>query len=237
MDTLLKIAICDDNPVLRVHMKEDLESYFRRTKIQTELSLFDSGEALTATPKIYHMAFLDIEMKKVNGITAGYWLKDQNPDIFIFVITAYEKYLDDAFDLNVFRYLQKPVNKARLYHGLDAALTRNRRLTCMLNGGLQAIFVKDIVCVYSEHGKTTLVTQAGSCQTSYPLAFWKENLYESFFAQPHNSYIINFNYVSLFEKGAVTLKYGKEQTIKIYLSQRKYYPFKHDFFQWMESGK
>ena len=237
METRLKIAICDDNPVLRMQLKEDVEAYFSRTKIQVEIDLFESGEALTEKPQIYHMAFLDVEMKTINGITAGYWLKDQNPDIYIFIITAYEKYLDDAFDLNVFRYLQKPVDKERLYHGLSAALARNRRLTCRLDGRMEPLFVKDIVCVYSERGKTMLVTQKKTYSAVYPLAFWKDNLYEPFFVQPHSSYIVNCNYVSLFEKEAVTLEYGDKQVMKVYISQRKYFHFKHDFFQWMECGK
>ncbi|WOC32663.1 MULTISPECIES: LytR/AlgR family response regulator transcription factor [Caproicibacterium] len=237
MNTLLKIAVCDDNAILRTHLKEDLDAYFCHAKIPVEISLFDSGEALTAVPKVYHMAFLDVEMKNVSGLTAGYWLKERNPDIFLFIVTAYERYLDDAFDLHVFRYLCKPVEKARLYRGLDAALTRNRRLTCTAAGQLRQIFVRDIVCVYSEHGKTVLVTKGESYRTPHLLSFWKENLYEPYFAQPHNSYIVNFNYISLFEKDAVTLLYGQQQELKIYISQRKYYPFKHDFFQWMESGR
>ncbi|MCH3971368.1 MAG: LytTR family DNA-binding domain-containing protein [Oscillospiraceae bacterium] len=232
----IKIAVCDDDAVFCEQLKQEIAQYFASRQLEVEISVFHSGEELTAQPKSYHLAFLDIEMEKMNGIQAGRWLKKQNPDVLLFFITAYDCYLDDAFDLDAFRYLKKPVDKDRLYHGLDVALQNNHRLSCMIDGKLRIIFVRDIVCVYAEKGKSVLITQDSTFYTAYPLAHWKKQLYEPFFSQPHSSYIINFYYVAKFEKEAVTLQYGKNQ-MKIYISQRRYYPFRHDFFQWMESGQ
>ena len=60
------------------------------------------------------MAFLDVEMETYSGIEVAQKLKAKNPYIVIFIVTSYDKYLDDAMDLNVFRYIKKPLDKKRL---------------------------------------------------------------------------------------------------------------------------
>ncbi len=230
----MRIAICDDNPVIRDQMKDYISAYFEQKNLEYSISSFESGEELTAQTKIFDLAFLDVEMKKINGIKAGYWLKEQNPNIVLFMITAFENYLDDAFDLNAFRYLQKPVQKTRLYRSLDSALERNRKISFKSDGEMISVNIQEIVCAFSENGKTVLITNQKTYYTNYTLNFWKENLYETFFSQPHNSYLVNLNYVVRFGKSSVLLKYGVGQTVTADISQRKYYQFQREFFKLME---
>lgn len=233
----MQIVICDDNPVIRQETENYITSYFNSKKLDYSISSFASGEELTAESRNFDIAFLDVEMGKISGLEAGYWLKEQNPNITIFIVTAYDDYLDDAFDLNAFRYLRKPINKDRLYKGLDAALERNRKVTFKVNNEIFTICAQDIVCIYSEDGKTVLVTSQKTYYTPYTLMYWKENLYESFFSQPHNSFIVNMNYIVRFGKNSVLLKYGDNQTVTADISQRKYYQFQRDFFKAMERRK
>ncbi len=234
---ITRIAICDDNQIIRTQTRDYIASYFTQKQLEFNISVFDSGEALTAESKIYDLAFLDIEMKKISGIEAGYWLKEQNPNIVLFIITAFDTYLDDAFDLNVFRYLQKPIEKNRLYKCLDAALERNRKISFKADNEMITINIQDIVCVFAENGKTVIISNQRNYYTNFTLNFWKDNLYESFFSQPHNSYLVNLNYAVRFGKNSVILKYGNNQTVTADISQRKYYQFQRDFFKLMERRK
>ena len=234
---IMRIAICDDNPVIRNRLKDYVAFYFEQKHLEYNISAFESGEELTVQSNLFDMAFLDIEMGKIGGIEAGYWLKEKNPNIILFIVTAFDSYLDDAFDLNVFRYLQKPVEKKRLYKSLDAALERNRKIAFKADSEMITISIQDIVCAFAESGKTVIISVQKTYCTNYTLNFWKENLYESFFSQPHNSYIVNLNYVVRFGKNSVVLKYGKNQMVTADISQRKYYQFQRDFFKLMERRK
>ncbi len=55
------------------------------------------------------VAFLDIEMPEINGITLGKMLKEINPQINLIYVTAYSNYGMEAFSLHASGYVLKPV--------------------------------------------------------------------------------------------------------------------------------
>lgn len=55
------------------------------------------------------IAFLDIEMTDLNGITLGKMLKEINPRINLIYVTAYSNYGMEAFGLHASGYILKPV--------------------------------------------------------------------------------------------------------------------------------
>ena len=57
------------------------------------------------------LAFLDIEMPKINGIQLAKKLKNNNPKIKIIFVTAYNEYAFEAFKVHASGYLTKPVNE------------------------------------------------------------------------------------------------------------------------------
>lgn len=65
------------------------------------------------------IAFLDIEMPKINGIQLGKALKCINPLINIIFVTAYDHYALDAYRIHASGYLSKPVNKEKIEEEID----------------------------------------------------------------------------------------------------------------------
>lgn len=66
--------------------------------------------------------FLDIELSGMSGITTVAKLKELNPHVIIFIVTSFMEYLDSAMEIHVFRYLNKPIDKLRLFRNLKDAL-------------------------------------------------------------------------------------------------------------------
>jgi two-component system LytT family response regulator len=60
------------------------------------------------------IAFLDIEMPGIDGMTLANRMLDLSGDIKIVFVTAYQEYAIEAFALNATDYLLKPVSMARL---------------------------------------------------------------------------------------------------------------------------
>lgn len=85
---------------------------------------FNNGEDLLNCATNFDMAFLDFEMPTSNGIEFGKTLRQKFPNIVIFMITAYSDYLDDAFEIGTYRFLQKSLDIPRLYRSLDALKTQ-----------------------------------------------------------------------------------------------------------------
>lgn len=127
----MRIAICDDDKAYRKIILEYVTEYFKEHLIDLEYNEFSSGEELLSSDKIFDIVFLDIEMNELNGIQTTKELNIRNRNTIIFIVTAYQKYLDDAMDLNVFRYIDKPIQSKRLYNGLGKAidLINNNEIT------------------------------------------------------------------------------------------------------------
>jgi DNA-binding LytR/AlgR family response regulator len=72
-------------------------------------------------PKLeFDLCIMDIEMPGINGIQLAGLLKGK-PVIFT---TAYKEYASDAFDLNAFDYVIKPVKPERLQKAVNKAIQR-----------------------------------------------------------------------------------------------------------------
>lgn len=180
--------------------------------IPVQCDIYDFGEPLLDSDGFYDMAFLDVEINGVNGIDIGKVLKKNNENIILFIVTAYDKYLDDALDLNVLRFLQKPINSQRFYAGLDQALRRIDNSTVEIpirnNASLVNVPIQDILYVEIVDRKTKVVTKNQSYLSKYSIKFWQERLVTSFFYQVHKSFIVNLKYVTSFRKDTVRMQNG-----------------------------
>ncbi|MGN0813249.1 MAG: response regulator [Candidatus Coproplasma sp.] len=60
------------------------------------------------------VAFLDIEMAGINGVTLALKLKEQNPKINVIFVTGYGSYRSEAFDMHASGYVVKPVTPQKI---------------------------------------------------------------------------------------------------------------------------
>lgn len=206
----MNIAICDDDSKFSELLENLVTDYFSKSKTDLPtFSRFSSGEELLEDNGFFDLIFLDIEMKQIDGISAGQELKKRNPNSIIFIITSYECYLDDAFKINAFRFLTKPPDVTRLHKALDDAME-------LLNNGCVAfhdiksslnvsIQKNEIIFIEAENKKVKIETVNGTFYSSDTLSAWKNRLSSSFFVCPHASYIVNLNYLYLHSRTQLTL--------------------------------
>jgi len=72
------------------------------------------------------VAFLDLQMPEIDGLSVVRLLKRRHLPLVIFV-TAYDEYAVKAFELNAVDYLTKPISEARLGDALRRAQERLER--------------------------------------------------------------------------------------------------------------
>lgn len=194
----MNIAICDDDKNFQDNLEKHLRTYFNERSTSLNILQFSSGEALLENDLLFDLVFLDVEMGKINGIDAGKELKKRNPHNIIFVITSYDGYLDDAFKINAFRFLSKPLNVVRLYKSLDdaAELIKNDIIVFydMATQKNFRIYANDIIYLEIVKKKTKIVTVGGEYYSNENISFWKNKLNGISFVCPHSSYIVNLDY-------------------------------------------
>ena len=107
----MKVLICDDNPKIISQIKKYLNKISKQSTYKFDSICFFYGDNILDKQIKIDFAFIDIEMPGVNGLTVTKHLQKINPNIIIFIVTSFQGYLDDAMDLNVFRFLSKPLTK------------------------------------------------------------------------------------------------------------------------------
>ncbi len=109
---MLKIAVCDDEKNVRSY----LISLIRSQDIMCEITEYASAEEYLSDDGEYDLLFLDIELDgSVSGMELAGQIRKraQGSQPVIIFVTGYEKYVYDAFDVDAFQYLVKPVNEQR----------------------------------------------------------------------------------------------------------------------------
>lgn len=230
----MNIAICDDETEYANDIRVHLNQYSSEHGLTFDIYDFNSGEEILASNTVFDIAFLDIEMDGINGIEVGRELQKANPDLVLIYVTAYNHYLDDALDLGITRFFDKPIDSQRFYEGMDKAISKidNTELRFYLkdsNKGVVTVRSKDIIFVEIIGRKTKIHTKSHEYLSKDGIKIWKARLNKSYFEIPHNSYIINTNFITHYCKDYIMLDY--KYNIPIAFSKRS--EFKRKFMKLM----
>lgn len=237
----MRIVFCDDDPLILEQLQGYVTEFFRQFGgPMPELTAYETGDLLIAQEPRADIAFLDVEMPGISGIHVGAKLKEKNPRVKIFIVTAYPDYLDEAMRFQVFRYLSKPIDKTRLFRNLKDAVNsycmESREFPITTNEGVFVRRSEEIICVETIQRKTIVHTVDRDFVSTQTLEVWRQILNLPCFYATHRSYIINMRFVYSIKKDSVRLKCGDHQ-LTAFLSRRKYAQFKNTYLLYMESTK
>lgn len=232
----MRIAICDDNKDFCLTLENYISEYFQKYNISPEyIRIFHSGEDLLSGCDKYDLVFLDVEMVGINGINTGRELKKRNRRTIIFMITAYNDYLDEALRFEAFRYLTKPLDKERLFRNLKDAIylynTQNKRVLIETKEGAHSLITSNIIMFETDSKKLYVYTTLGRLTCVNNMSYWVETLKDMPFFRTHKSYLVNMEHVINFDNCKVYLTGG----ISAYLTVRKYTEFKRSFLLYLDS--
>lgn len=105
---MLIIAVDDENLAL-----ESLIKIIKKIKPDAEVHGFtkpyEAIKFIEENKKICDVAFLDIEMRHMNGLELAKKLQNMNNSINIIVTMGYSEYLGEAFKIHASGYIMKPI--------------------------------------------------------------------------------------------------------------------------------
>lgn len=205
----MRILICDDEQqyldILSAHVSE----YMRNRYIDAAITATTSPRDVLQAGQSFDLAFLDIQMDSMDGISLAKVLRERNRKLALFFVTNYDEYQDDAMDLQAFRFFEKPFNVNRLYAGLDKAMEYidGAYVDIFLSGdgGQQRVVVDDIFYVTRNARKVVLVTKDSNLFTNENYDALCEKLPPLFFYPVHKSYFVNLHYVQKYSYSELIL--------------------------------
>ena len=205
----MKFALCDDNP----NELRQIRDYLLRYDSQADWKEFASSKELLAAfqQDYFDIVLLDIEMEGMNGYQAAEKLNEL-PDIpLIIFITQSGAYTIRGYEV-AFRYLKKPVEYPDFARALSAAAAKCSPKSISVAGerGSILIRIRDITYIEVFSYKTIIHAGQEQYQVRTPLKEFEESLRSNGFARPHNSFLVNLDFVDHIQKSSLLLTDGTE---------------------------
>lgn len=199
---MIRVAICDDEPSIGSMLERILFEYRKNNVLQLEVDVFESGEELLKSMRlypeiIYDILFLDIELKEIDGIETGQIIRMQmkNDKTKIIFISGKDDYYREMIDLQPFAFIHKPLQEKEVIEKFGFAVCSVHKLQnwfeYQINHNNYKQDIKDIIYFVSEGRKVKMITVNKSIEFYKKLGDIEKELNEHQFFICHKSYLVN----------------------------------------------
>ena len=215
MGRIMRIAVCEDESVVR----EDIVKLIQKYQPDADVTAFASGEELLEAGMQYDIVFLDILFDdRMSGMQTARSIRekqenDKKRKSIIVFITGYREYMEEAFDVNAFHYLLKPVSEDRFAQVLDRAWKE------------QSAYIESA-------NKKVLVHTSGGVTEGYGKMERLEAELDGYFYRCHRCCLVNMEKISAYSADIIQLLSGE----KLVLARKKYPDFLKHYMDYARSG-
>ncbi len=238
---MIKAVIIDDEDAQRNVVRNLLNSKFSNIKISGEAMNVDEGLYVLKTLKP-DIAFLDVEL--TDGTSFDILRKLPKIEFKIIFITGYKDFAVEAFKFSAIDYILKPINSAEFENAVQKAITEmnihnqalkldalftnfqniaqeTKKIVLKTQESIYLVNVQNIIHCQSDNSYITFYINDGrKILVVGSLKDYEEMLLPFGFFRPHQSHLINLNFITRFDKkdgGYIVLSDNSE----IPISQRK----------------
>lgn len=234
---MLSIAVCDDEIIECAGMAEKIRGTLEEMKVPCFLRQFNSGEELLQSEEDFDIVFLDIMMDGLDGMKTAKRIRKKASCRLLVFISASRDYVFDAYDVEAFWYLVKPVEREKLKQVLKKAVLKTEATSpdfILVNKGRQKqkIFLRDIL-YFEIMGRLIDIHKTGGISDYYgKISILEEELREKGFFRCHKSYLVHLKYVKGYNRQEAVLDNGE----KIPISKRRYEEFCKALLSYMKKS-
>lgn len=234
---MLSIAVCDDEVMECCTIAGKVKEIAKEMKIPCIIQQFCSGQELIQSQYNFDIIFLDIIMHDLDGMKTAQIIREKAYDKILIFITSSRNYVFEAYDVEAFQYLMKPIDDKKLRKALQRAVLKTENhmqefIIVSKERQKKKLFIDDIY--YCEirgrmidiHGREGVFTFYGQ------IGVLEKNLQDKGFFRCHKSYLINLKYVNVYNKQEVILDNGAS----IMIAKRRYDEFCREFLGYMRKN-
>ena len=234
---MLSIAVCDDEIMECCSMAGKIRGILEEMKISCTLRQFSSGQDLLCAIEDFDIIFLDILMKDLDGMRTARIFREKKFDKILIFVSSSREYVFEAYDVEAFQYLLKPVDGGKLKRVLQRAVLKLERcprefIIVTKERQSKKLFLDNIF--YFEirgrridaHGTDGIFTYYGQ------IGALEEQLCGKGFFRCHKSYLINLKHVDGYNRQEVILDNGE----KIVIAKRRYEDFCKTVLEYFRTG-
>lgn len=230
---MINIAICDDDKNVINEIKNCIEEYKWGN---CTISTYSCGEELLRDKKNFHVIFLDIDMTGIDGIETAKKIRSYDKSVRIIYVTNFTDYVNLAFQVHAFGYLNKPVNKEQILKQLNEAMEYSKeneeeKIEFITSEGIVRLSPKDIYFFEYLSRRVKIKTIDKVYTIKENITTIAESMYKYRFLMPHKSFTVNLLYVKSIKGYDIFMMDGTT----IPLSQKKSVEFREQFNIFLEN--
>lgn len=197
----INIFICDDLEEERIKLYNHITEFLGTRNQKANISFFDSGEAMLGVldeSNLPHIIFQDIYMGGMSGVDTCRELRKISEDTEVIFTTTSREHGADAFEVDAFHYLVKPIEKEKFEKVMGKWLSAYyNALTVTVKTGRteKNVAVHDIVYIEINKRMCTIHTLNDVIDTPPPLATLEALLPPEHFFKPIRYCIVAYRHV------------------------------------------
>lgn len=214
----MQVAICDDDEGCCIQIKEWLQNYGIREKIDLQIEIYYNAEELLEhlqQHRWFDIIFLDIELPNKTGVELGREIRQRNDgETNIIFISGKTEYCMELFELEPLNFHQKPLSEKKICGDMDKVVCRiknGRQILHYIEDGVKkGIYLKNILYVEAVVKKIKVTTVSGKeIYFRDKLHRIQESLEPYNFCRCHRAYIVNLAGIQSYRGRTLILKNGE----------------------------
>lgn len=208
---MIKIAICDDEPVMVQEITNQLSEYMNGKHITSYcVNRFSDGRSLLESGCDFDVIFLDIQMERPDGMETAKMLRQQGNHSLLIFVTVLKECVFGAFEVEAFDYLIKPLDSGHFVRTMDRlvrSLQQRGAKSIVVRRGTscEVILLAEIVYCEVQGRKIYIHKTDGKIIGYYDKLDDLEQRVDRRFFRCHRSYLVNLEYVRGCNGGQVLL--------------------------------
>lgn len=194
---MLRIAIVEDDAATRQLLQDYVRRYERQYATQAAVTSFiDGDELVEGYSPSFDVIFLDVEMHRMDGMTAAEHIRRLDKEVVLIFITNMAQFAIRGYAVDAMDYVLKPVPYFAFSQALQKAASRLKKrskvfLHLPTEKGVIRLDIAEIYYIESEGHKQHVWAESGDWLLAGTLKAMEERLAPSGFARCNNGYLVN----------------------------------------------
>lgn len=195
------IAIVEDNPVFSDSVKGYLDRYSKEFGVDFNVYAFTDGDEITSDYEAkYDIIFLDIEMKRLDGMSAAHKIRQYDAEVIIIFITNMAQYAIHGYNVGALSFLLKPLPYFAFTQELTKSIDRLRKkkqkaLLVPTDNGMIKLSSLEITYIESFGHDLIIHVKDNSYIVRGTIKKMEEELNGLSFYRCNHGYLVNLTYV------------------------------------------
>ena len=142
----MKIGIIEDEVVHMQILNRYIKNWGVERKENIQIKEYDSAESFLFAwedEKDFDILFIDIQMKKMDGIKMAKRIRESDNNIALVFTTGVAEYISEGYEVEALHYLIKPIREEKVVQCLERAIKKKCDTEYIIFRGEDGVFKFD----------------------------------------------------------------------------------------------